>query len=101
MRTINTKEDLMLKSVWCVSCLVAFSFLMATPVSGKRKIVCEKAAIGPCWQKVGKEPVAKDNCPTKKGWVIQLIPDCPSGKKIPNEKKKVPAAGVSGDEDRE
>ena len=69
----------MLKSVWCVSCLMVLLFPMFTLAAGT-KIICEGDAIPECYKKkAGVDPVARPNCPTTKGWVIIHIKDCGPG----------------------
>jgi hypothetical protein len=88
---------MMLKYAWCVYFLVALLFPALTLVAGTRKIICEGAPVEKCYKKVGKEPVVRPNCKTKKGWVYEKKPNCGKESQNPIDSGTVKAAGEPKD----
>ena len=77
----------MLKFACRVSCAVVLLFPSLTLASGTR-IICEGQTIGKCFRKVGARPVAQPDCPTKKGWLIEEIPNCRRPVPRPNQEPR-------------
>ena len=74
----------MLKYVCCAYSLIVLFFPAMTHGSEAKKIICEGEIVENCFRIVSEVPVADPNCPTKKGRLIEKIPNCDNAPSLPN-----------------